>query len=128
MTNETEVPVAYHYRAYVRFVSNQRVLKSRWAKLAACSEPGPSVMYAPSRAKQQEAADTYCAVCPVRQECLELALLSGETDGVWGGVVEQDRREILDLVQEVIDPRTFWDSSCFDIISCIASEYLDRVD
>lgn len=85
-------------------------------------------MYAPSRSKQEEVVSSYCSRCPVRQECLELALLSDETEGVWGGVVEQDRREMLDLVHEVIDPREFWDSTCFDIISCIASEYLDRVD
>lgn len=47
----------------------------------------------------REMAARLCAGCPVQAECLELELrLHGaDTAGVWGGLSEQDRRELYPL-------------------------------
>lgn len=36
-----------------------------------------------------------CRSCPVRAECLELAIRTGEQFGVWGGVGEHERRRMI---------------------------------
>ena len=40
------------------------------------------------------AAKALCAVCPVREECLEHALRENERYGVWGGLSEVDRAKL----------------------------------
>jgi WhiB family redox-sensing transcriptional regulator len=35
---------------------------------------------------------TVCAACPVRVQCLDYALNTGQNDGVWGGMSEDERR------------------------------------
>ncbi|ONI92958.1 transcription factor WhiB [Saccharothrix sp. ALI-22-I] len=44
----------------------------------------------------RELAARMCAGCPVRDECLELALRTAGADtvGVWGGLAADDRREL----------------------------------
>ncbi|MGH8895631.1 MAG: WhiB family transcriptional regulator [Egibacteraceae bacterium] len=37
-------------------------------------------------------AKAVCAVCPVAGDCLDFALDTGQTDGVWGGLSEDERR------------------------------------
>lgn len=34
-------------------------------------------------------------VCPVRAQCLEYALETGQVDGIWGGVRQDRLREML---------------------------------
>jgi WhiB family transcriptional regulator, redox-sensing transcriptional regulator len=48
------------------------------------------------RLSDRELAARMCAGCPVRDECLEFELrTAGEsTVGVWGGLSEDDRREL----------------------------------
>lgn len=36
-------------------------------------------------------AQKICAVCEIRQECLQVALDNGEKDGIWGGAGEKLR-------------------------------------
>jgi WhiB family transcriptional regulator, redox-sensing transcriptional regulator len=36
-----------------------------------------------------------CAGCPVRAACLEHALRTRERFGVWGGLTEEERQELL---------------------------------
>lgn len=57
---------------------------------------GPEVFFpvttgtaAPRKAK------AVCSGCTVRVECLAYALLNRETDGVWGGMTERERRQYL---------------------------------
>ncbi len=40
------------------------------------------------------AAKRVCAGCPVRAECLDHAIVNGETRGIWGGTSERERRVI----------------------------------
>lgn len=41
-----------------------------------------------------ERARAVCAACPVRPECLEWSLVTCQDAGVWGGLDEEERREI----------------------------------
>ena len=49
----------------------------------------------PSNGIGVEAAQRVCQGCPVREECLEYALLHRIEQGVWGGASERERRRIL---------------------------------
>jgi WhiB family redox-sensing transcriptional regulator len=63
-----------------------------WRDLAACREtldvdffPSPEDEVAIGRAK------AVCAVCPVVAACLEYALQTRQSDGVWGGQTPRER-------------------------------------
>ena len=40
-------------------------------------------------------AKAICGLCPVREPCLEHALVVREKLGVWGGLTERERRRVL---------------------------------
>lgn len=65
-----------------------------WRQKAACRGVDPEIFY-PVSDEEAEASKAICAGCPVRQPCLEFALVSREKDGVWGGATERERRRIL---------------------------------
>jgi WhiB family redox-sensing transcriptional regulator len=43
---------------------------------------------------QIEEAKSVCGACPVVSECREYALDNGITDGIWGGLTEDERRVV----------------------------------
>jgi len=49
----------------------------------------------PSRTRREVAAKAVCAVCPVLRQCRAYALETREPYGVWGGLSEHDREDIL---------------------------------
>ena len=49
----------------------------------------------PARSDRESAAKGLCARCPVRRECADHALLMAEPYGVWGGITETEREELL---------------------------------
>jgi len=49
----------------------------------------------PARSERERAAQALCRRCPVRRECADHALEMGEPYGVWGGVTEAEREEVL---------------------------------
>ena len=57
----------------------------------------PDVMF-PDRLDRRGAivAKAVCRDCPVKQDCLEMALAEREHFGVWGGTTEVERKSILD--------------------------------
>jgi WhiB family transcriptional regulator, redox-sensing transcriptional regulator len=72
-----------------------------WLRDASCRGPQASVFYAPPRFERKEdrlrrerQAKSICAGCSVRQDCLEFAIETGETFGVWGGLTEAERSEL----------------------------------
>lgn len=69
-------------------------MKQTWRQHAACKGIDPDVFY-PHEDEEAEAAKEVCGVCPVRQACLEHALVGRERDGVWGGATERERRRII---------------------------------
>ncbi|SHN35848.1 WhiB family transcriptional regulator [Cryptosporangium aurantiacum] len=49
----------------------------------------------PSRARRESAAKAICASCPVVEPCREHALAVREPYGVWGGLSEAERTQLL---------------------------------
>jgi WhiB family redox-sensing transcriptional regulator len=73
-----------------------------WQRLAACRGEDSASYFAPSyfekrrdKLAREAVAKRICAVCPVRQLCLDYALSTREGHGVWGGLNETERRAIL---------------------------------
>src|SRR2546425_571772 len=65
-----------------------------WRDKGACRGIDPEIFY-PVSDEDAEEAKAICAVCSVRQACLEHALAAREKEGVWGGATERERRRII---------------------------------
>ncbi|MDJ0385084.1 WhiB family transcriptional regulator [Streptomyces sp. G-G2] len=71
-----------------------------WQADAACRNVGPARFFHPAGERGEEredrdaAAKRVCAHCPVRRDCLEHALRAQEVFGVWGGLTEDERRDM----------------------------------
>ena len=67
-----------------------------WRQLAGCRGVDPDIFY-PASEDDDDAAEAkaVCAACPVREPCLEHALLVREKHGVWGGLTERERRRVI---------------------------------
>jgi len=51
-------------------------------------------VFFPGRGESAGPARQVCAVCPVRQPCLDYAISNGITHGIWGGLTERERRAL----------------------------------
>ena len=56
---------------------------------------GPDAEFVTARREREAAAKAICAGCPVRLDCLDYALDSGQAFGTWGGLNEDERRALL---------------------------------
>ncbi len=65
-----------------------------WIEGAACAGVDPDIFFSHDDLDRRAALEL-CGRCPVRQPCLELALRTGETHGIWGGADEQERKRLL---------------------------------
>lgn len=73
-----------------------------WRAEAECRKVGNALFFQPSvrhepqweREAREAQAKAFCAVCPVVEPCLAHALRRPETDGVWGGTTEAERRRM----------------------------------
>lgn len=65
----------------------------RWREDAACRDEDTNIFF-PVTDEDAGPAKAICAVCPVREECLEFALATRQEDGVWGGMTETERRRL----------------------------------
>jgi WhiB family redox-sensing transcriptional regulator len=59
--------------------------------------PPPQFERKHDRAEREVRAKEICRTCAVSQECLEYALEIREPHGIWGGLNEVERREILEI-------------------------------
>ena len=72
-----------------------------WQYQGNCREADPEIFFHPegerggTRRRRDEAAKAVCATCPVIAECREHALAVNEPYGVWGGLSEAERQEII---------------------------------
>ena len=73
-----------------------------WWDLAACRGQDATPFFAPSyferradKLAREAVAKSICLRCPVRDDCLEHALETGDPHGVWGGMNEAERRAEL---------------------------------
>lgn len=62
----------------------------RWQDWAACKGMNPDVFYPPDGVGEAF-AKKFCRSCPVREQCLEYALVRREKDGIWGGMTTKER-------------------------------------
>jgi len=70
-----------------------------WHREAVCRGQGVGYWVRDSRMASYRAQKALCAICPVRQDCLEFALARPELVGCWGGTNELERRELRDLAR-----------------------------
>lgn len=47
------------------------------------------------RSEREQKAKNFCAMCPVREACLEHALVTREPHGIWGGATELERKAMI---------------------------------
>lgn len=72
-----------------------------WQYEGLCRTVDPEGFFSPEaergapKARREDAAKQLCLRCPVIEQCREHALSVQEPYGVWGGLSEADRREIL---------------------------------
>ncbi|MFF1451216.1 WhiB family transcriptional regulator [Streptomyces sp. NPDC058274] len=69
-----------------------------WRDAAACRSVDPDLFFpvgtsGPALLQIQE-AKAVCRGCPVRDACLQWALDTSQTIGVWGGTSENERRAL----------------------------------
>jgi WhiB family redox-sensing transcriptional regulator len=69
-----------------------------WIERARCIDEDPELFFpigsAPPAEEQTARAIEVCRSCDVRAECLAWALDTCQDAGVWGGLGEEERREI----------------------------------
>ena len=77
-------------------------LQTGWQYQAACKGPQSNLFFAPNhlerkeeRLRREAAAKAICRTCPVLEQCREYALLVREPHGIWGGLSEYERRQLL---------------------------------
>ncbi|MFJ2847021.1 WhiB family transcriptional regulator [Streptomyces griseofuscus] len=70
-----------------------------WRHNAVCREEDPDLFFpigntGPALLQIEEAKAVCHRRCPVIEQCLQWALESGQNDGVWGGLSEDERRSL----------------------------------
>ncbi len=75
-----------------------------WQFRAACRGPQINVFFPPShferktdKRERERRAKLICKSCAVRNACLEYALRIREQHGIWGGLNEIERKELLPI-------------------------------
>lgn len=64
-----------------------------WHAEAACRGHGPAD-YVKGNGADYGATRALCAACPVREECLAVALADRNIEGLWGGTDERERKAL----------------------------------
>jgi len=74
-----------------------------WQTKAACRGPQAAVFFPPPRSERKDEklaresrAKGICSECHVRADCLDYAIRIREPHGIWGGLNEAERKQILD--------------------------------
>lgn len=71
---------------------------THWRQAASCRDADPELFFAvgcgPGALEQTARAKRWCAHCPVAEECLVFAVTTNQEYGVWGGLDEEERREV----------------------------------
>ncbi len=77
-------------------------LGDTWQSSAACRGPRAHLFFPPStferkadRIVRERQAKAICATCSVATSCLSYAIKIREPHGIWGGLNEVERQEIL---------------------------------
>ena len=69
-----------------------------WRATAACNDEDPELFFpigtTGPAVEQAIVAKRICAVCDVREQCLEYAVETNQDSGIWGGLTEDERRTL----------------------------------
>lgn len=65
----------------------------KWQNHAACRGIDSDLFF-PGRGESNHEAKAVCAVCPVREACLDAAIANREPLGIWGGLTETERDKL----------------------------------
>ena len=73
-----------------------------WQAKAACRGPHAAVFFPPSHFERKDEkelrenrAKAICATCPVKKPCLDYAIRIREPHGIWCGLNEVERKQVL---------------------------------
>lgn len=82
-------------------MSVQRV-EDLWQDKAACRGPQAAVFFPPSTSERKDdkeereiRAKAICETCSVRKPCLAFAIKIREPHGIWGGLNESERKQLM---------------------------------
>jgi WhiB family redox-sensing transcriptional regulator len=68
---------------------------TEWRAAGACISADPELFFPVAEGSaadgQTRSALRVCAGCGVRQQCLDFAMTTGETHGIWGGTTPDER-------------------------------------
>lgn len=85
-------------------------LSGMWQLKAACRGPQSAVFFPPphferkaDRLERERRAKRICTSCDVRDECLEYSLQIKEPHGIWGGLNESERRDLIERELTVVE-------------------------
>lgn len=74
-----------------------------WQSKAACRGPQAAAFFPPTyaerkdeRLSREQRAKSICKTCVVREDCLSYAMRIREPHGIWGGLNEMERKQLLD--------------------------------
>lgn len=65
-----------------------------WRESALCRQVDPELWFPEKGGDNGSQAKRVCGGCPVRAECLEFAVESGQRAGIWGGLNERELRQV----------------------------------
>ena len=72
-------------------------LPEEWAEEAQCRGMDHKIFFPDERGaavrRVRRIAKSICMQCVVRAECLEYALTTNQTEGIWGGLDEKERKK-----------------------------------
>jgi len=73
-----------------------------WQAKAACRGPQSAVFFPPAHFERKDEkelrenrAKAICSTCPVKKPCLDYAIRIREPHGIWGGLNEVERKQVL---------------------------------
>ena len=73
-----------------------------WQLRAACRGPQSAIFFPPAHFERKEEKETregrakaICATCSVREPCLSYAIRIREPHGIWGGLNELERKQLM---------------------------------
>jgi len=72
-----------------------------WRDDSACAGADDALFFPPAEDESLAMpAKKICAGCPVQQQCLQYALATNQTEGVWGGMSSGDRRRLRRRIRD----------------------------
>lgn len=75
---------------------------------AVCADGYDPELWYPHPTTEASTATALCSICPIRLQCLEAALERGEPDGIWGGVLFRNGRQVDPATQPGMVPSPAW--------------------